>query len=1091
MAVPTFIGQATTGQVTSVTQANASITVANGGDTVFVFFALNVTGGPLIQSVKDDLGNSLILSAPLPTGQGQSAFLYVLQNATAGARTITVKWNASGTFNGALLLEYQPCIVAASGNAGPTAVATSTTTGAVSLFSGTQLLVGFTTFHSGTGTNGITAGGGFTQRSAITNNTGGLSFMAEELLESTIGAYTANFTSTSSVTGGWIAFAIALVTAPPATLTNGQVVLGTNGGAGSIIGTAGGGNDPNGHATTNALVFDAGLQTQAVPTAGGSWTQWLNPDASGDYVGIDCGASIQADHVLLSFNNPTSRSSLVGGGTAQIQASNDAAFGSFLTLFALTNATIGGAVSLWGTLNNTIPFAPASGYFRYYRITLPAASSSPADLEFYGSYYSGVNATCAPVSITNANGTTGGSYALPVQVSMSTQTTGAAIHYTLDGSTPTTSSTLYTGPIVISSNTLVQAIASLSGLSNSRVTLASYHIGSIVPTDIPYTVNRSGYRIWSIAGDKFHDPVSGLWYWYGMNQDQNGVFETAGGGIDCYSSPDLRNWSYASNTTNIASSGNTWNRVSVVYNAANNNYVLWTQQSTSANMAVYTAPAPTGPWTQSGSTITSMDGFPTQGDHKLFVDTNGTCYLINCDNSGWHIVIHQLNATYTASSGTFVSYNNNQIGVGNGNNTPFGQQSEGFAMFKIGSTYYWAASILSPWTPGLNLYVTNTTGPLGTWSPPTNPFQPDPNELTDGAAGFWGPGPLTPSQNYAYDGQTDGFYIIPGRQGINPGTSALIGVFDRWDFRAFGVIQTTNDSFQGWRHIVLPVAVNPSTGALSINWTNNWTFDSVFPQNTGQPTAPSGISISYNGSNNPVLTWTNNQTGSAYALYLDRCSDGFFQSGLVSQVLSVGTTTFTDTSITSQATPVFYRVRAVNASGFSASSTTGFLSVPNVVGDTLSVAEAAIIAAGLPVGTTSNTYSANVPVGIIVTQSPSAGSSVPSITPVNLSISLGPAPAPSLPTYLQGTPFICTLRIALLDVWSRWPHRLIEDNNGNFYTAKQLIDNHNMGTKALMQSMVEYCPELGTITWVSQGVRQSVLYQVQGFGISAPGGVGI
>ena len=98
---------------------------------------------------------------------------------------------------------------------------------------------------------------------------------------------------------------------------------------------------------------------------------------------------------------------------------------------------------------------------------------------------------------------------------------------------------------------------------------------------------------------------------------------------------------------------------------------------------------------------------------------------------------------------------------------------------------------------------------------------------------------------------------------------------------------------------------------------------------------------------------------------------------------------------------------------------------------------------------------------------------------------------PAAPTYTLGTPFITTLRLALLTVWEKWPHRLIQDNNGKSYTAKQLIDNQNIGTKALMQAMVEYCPELGTITWVSQGVRQGILYQVQGFGVSAPGGVGI
>lgn len=84
----------------------------------------------------------------------------------------------------------------------------------------------------------------------------------------------------------------------------------------------------------------------------------------------------------------------------------------------------------------------------------------------------------------------------------------------------------------------------------------------------------------------------------------------------------------------------------------------------------------------------------------------------------------------------------------------------------------------------------------------------------------------------------------------------------------------------------------------------------------------------------------------------------------------------------------------------------------------------------------------------------------------------------SLPTYLEGTPYITTLRLALLTIWEKWPYRLIHDQNGNAYTARQLINNQNMGTKALMQVMCEYCPELGTIVWVSGGVRQSVIYTV-------------
>jgi len=46
-----------------------------------------------------------------------------------------------------------------------------------------------------------------------------------------------------------------------------------------------------------------------------------------------------------------------------------------------------------------------------------------------------------------------GSYTNSVQVSMSTTTSGAQIRYTTNGATPTTSSTLYTGPITLTSTT--------------------------------------------------------------------------------------------------------------------------------------------------------------------------------------------------------------------------------------------------------------------------------------------------------------------------------------------------------------------------------------------------------------------------------------------------------------------------------------------------------------------------------------------------------------------------------------------------------------------------------------------------------------
>jgi len=52
---------------------------------------------------------------------------------------------------------------------------------------------------------------------------------------------------------------------------------------------------------------------------------------------------------------------------------------------------------------------------------------------------------------------------------------GAEIRYTLDGSTPTESSMLFTSPIIISQTTILKAIAIKTGMTNSSVFEAKYH----------------------------------------------------------------------------------------------------------------------------------------------------------------------------------------------------------------------------------------------------------------------------------------------------------------------------------------------------------------------------------------------------------------------------------------------------------------------------------------------------------------------------------------------------------------------------------------------------------------------------------------
>jgi len=63
---------------------------------------------------------------------------------------------------------------------------------------------------------------------------------------------------------------------------------------------------------------------------------------------------------------------------------------------------------------------------------------------------------------------------------LTSATAGASLYYTVDGSTPTASSTLYTGPITVSANMIIKAIAVKVGMTNSAVATLAYTITPVV-----------------------------------------------------------------------------------------------------------------------------------------------------------------------------------------------------------------------------------------------------------------------------------------------------------------------------------------------------------------------------------------------------------------------------------------------------------------------------------------------------------------------------------------------------------------------------------------------------------------------------------
>ena len=106
-----------------------------------------------------------------------------------------------------------------------------------------------------------------------------------------------------------------------------------------------------------------------------------------------------------------------------------------------------------------------------------------------------------------------GTYSAPFTVAISDSTPGAAIYYTLDNSTPTTSSPQYGGPLSISTPTKLKAIAVASGYTASKVVGNNYGFvvpgPAILPTTGTYGTNQTVTVSDSFRGSTIHYTTDG------------------------------------------------------------------------------------------------------------------------------------------------------------------------------------------------------------------------------------------------------------------------------------------------------------------------------------------------------------------------------------------------------------------------------------------------------------------------------------------------------------------------------------------------------------------------------------------------------
>jgi hypothetical protein len=143
----------------------------------------------------------------------------------------------------------------------------------------------------------------------------------------------------------------------------------------------------------------------------------------------------------------------------------------------LTDATPG--ATIYYTTNGT---APTTGSMRYTGPITIAATELVEATAIAAAYnlspISSKSYTYSPLPLAAAPyfSLPGGHYATPQTLTLTDATPGAVIYYTTNGTTPSTASAKYTGPITVSTSETIEAIAVASGYNNSNVSAKSYTI---------------------------------------------------------------------------------------------------------------------------------------------------------------------------------------------------------------------------------------------------------------------------------------------------------------------------------------------------------------------------------------------------------------------------------------------------------------------------------------------------------------------------------------------------------------------------------------------------------------------------------------
>jgi hypothetical protein len=153
--------------------------------------------------------------------------------------------------------------------------------------------------------------------------------------------------------------------------------------------------------------------------------------------------------------------------------------GTYTTSQTVTISDATAGTTIYYTTNGTTPTTSSTVY------NGPITVSATETLEAIAVESGYINSPVATAAYTintalpaPAFSPVAGTYTASQTVTISDATAGTTIYYTTNGTTPTTSSTVYNGPITVSTTEALKAIAVETGYANSPVAIAAYAIGA-------------------------------------------------------------------------------------------------------------------------------------------------------------------------------------------------------------------------------------------------------------------------------------------------------------------------------------------------------------------------------------------------------------------------------------------------------------------------------------------------------------------------------------------------------------------------------------------------------------------------------------